>query len=196
MMYSAEIVAGSLLMNETRKLAEVLLRDRSKAAWLDAVIGENILQKKTQSTAKRMAGLIRHRLETGDAEIWKLIANGDFELSLQATLVLVLRRSRLLADFMSEVLGLKMRRLDFKLVQKDWDDFLQECELRDPVVVGWSELTKAKLFEVIVRILAEGRYLNSSKEKMIQGVMIRPEIRAYLEATNDQITLASMELHR
>lgn len=195
-MYSAEIVAGSLLMNETRKLAEVLLRDQSKAAWLDAVVGENILQKKTQSTAKRMAGLIRHRLETGDDEVWKLIANGDFELSLQATLVLVIRRSRLLADFMSEVLGLKMRRLDFKLVQKDWDDFLQECEFRDPVVAGWSELTKAKLFEVIVRILAEGRYLNSSKEKMIQGVMIRPEIRAYLEATNDQITLASLELHR
>lgn len=195
-MYSAEIVAGSLLMNETRKLAEVLLRDQSKAAWLDAVIGENVLQKKTQSTAKRMAGLIRHRLETGDTEVLKLIANGDFELSLQATLVLVIRRSRLLADFMSEVLGLKMRRLDFKLVQKDWDDFLQECELRDPVVAGWSELTKAKLFEVIVRILAEGRYLNSSKEKIIQGVMIRPEIRAYLEATNDQTTLASMELHR
>lgn len=195
-MYSAEIVAGSLLMNETRKLAEVLLRDQSKAAWLNAVIGENVLQKKTQSTAKRMAGLIRHRLETGDTEVWKLIANGDFELSLQATLVLVLRRSRLLADFMSEVLGLKMRRLDFKLVQKDWDDFLQECELRDPVAAGWSELTKAKLFEVIVRILAEGRYLNSSKEKIIQGVMIRPEIRAYLEATNDQTTLASMELHR
>jgi hypothetical protein len=194
MMYNAEIVAGSLLMNETRKLAEVM-RDQSKAAWLDAVIAENVLQK-TQSTAKRMAGLIRHRLETGDPDIWKLIVHGDFELSLQATLVLVIRRSRLLADFMSEVLGLKMRRLDFRLMQKDWDDFLQECELRDPIVAGWSELTKAKLSEVIVRILAEGRFLNSSKEKMIQGVMIRHEIRAYLDATNDQTTLASLELHR
>jgi hypothetical protein len=84
-----------------------MLRDQSKAAWLDAVIAENVLQK-TQSTAKRMAGLIRHRLETGDPDIWKLIVHGDFELSLQATLVLVIRRSRLLADFMSEVLGLKM----------------------------------------------------------------------------------------
>lgn len=195
-MYSAEIVAGSLLMNETRKLADVMLRDQSKATWREAVIVENVLQKKTQSTAKRMAGLIRHRLETGDPDIWKLIVHGDFELSGQATLVLVLRRSRLLADFMSEVLGLKMRRLDFKLVQKDWDDFLQECELRDPVVAGWSELTKAKLFEVIVRILAEGRYLNSSKEKMIQGVMIRPEIRSYLDNVNDPTTLASLELHR
>ncbi len=126
-MYSAEIVAGSLLMNETRKLAEVLLRDQSKAAWVNAVIGENILQKKTQSTAKRMAGLIRHRLETGDAEVWKLIANGDFELCLQATLVLVIRRSRLLADFMSEVLGLKMRRLDFKLVQKQFEYWRYRC---------------------------------------------------------------------
>jgi hypothetical protein len=31
---------------------------------------------------------------------------------------------------------------------------------------------------------------------MIQGVMIRHEIRAYLDATNDQTTLASLELHR
>ncbi len=195
-MYSAEIVAGSLLIGETRKLAEVMLRDQSKSVWRDAVIVENVLQKKTHSTAKRMAGLIRHRLEKGESEIWKLIASGDFELSGQATLVLVIRRSRLLADFMSEVLGLKVRRLDFKLVQKDWDDFLQECELRDPVAVSWSALTKAKLFEVIVRILAEARYLNSSKEKIIQGVMIRPEIRSYLEAANDHTTLASLELHR
>lgn len=195
-MYNAEIVGGSLLINETRKLAQVMLLDDSIPAWQEAVIVDNVLQKKTQATAKRMANLIRNRLETGDKNLWHLIVAGDFELAGQAILVLAIRHSRLLADFMSEVVGLHVRRLDFQLTKKDWDDFLQECELRSSKVDVWSDTTREKLFQVVLRILAEAKYINSTKEKIIQSVMIRPEIRAYLDTCKDHSTLASLELHQ
>lgn len=195
-MYNAEIVAGSLLINETRKLAQVILIDGSLEAWNHAVLVENLLQKKTQATAKRMANLIRHRLQSGDAQIWTLIAQNDFELAGQAVLVLAIRHSQLLADFMRQVMGLRMRRLDLQLTQKDWDDFLQECALREPAVAGWSISTCEKLHQVILRILAESKFLTSSKERRIQPVMIRPEIRIYLQSCNDKSTIACMELHQ
>lgn len=195
-MYNAEIVAGSLLINETRKLAQVILTDDSATAWNHAILVDNILQKKTQATAKRMSNLIRHRLEMGDTLIWTLIARSDFELSGQAVLVLAIRHSKLLADFMRQVMGLRLRRLDLQLTQKDWDDFLQECALREPAVAGWSKSTCNKLREVIFRILAESKFLTSAKERKIQPVLIRPEIRAYLDNCNDQSTLACLELHQ
>lgn len=195
-MYNTEIVAGSLLINETRKLAQVILRDSSADAWKHAVLVENLLQKKTQATAKRMANLIRHRLESGNAPIWVLIAQNDFELAGQAVLVLAIRHSQLLADFMRQVMGLRLRRLDLQLTQKDWDDFLQECALREPAVAGWSVSTCEKLHQVILRILAESKFLTSSKERLIQPLPIRPEIRTYLQHCNDQSTLACLELHQ
>lgn len=195
-MYNTEIVAGSLLINETRKLAQVILRDSSAEAWNHAVVIENLLQKKTQATAKRMANLIRHRLQSGDAMIWALIAQNDFELAGQAVLVLAIRHSQLLADFMRDVMGLRMRRLDLQLTQRDWEDFLQECALREPAAAGWSVSTCEKLHQVILRILAESKFLTSTKDRRIQPVLIRPEIRAYLQNCNDHSTLACMELHQ
>lgn len=195
-MFNAEIVAGSLLINETRKLAQIMLRDSSDEAWHHAVVVDNLLQKKTQATAKRMGNLIRHRLQLGDQEIWGLIAQNDFELTSQSALVLSIRHSQLLADFMRQVMGMHMRRIDLKLTQKDWDDFLQESSLREPAIGRWSKATCEKLYQVILRILAESKFLTSSKEKIIQPVIIRAEIRSYLHNCNDQSTLACLELHQ
>jgi hypothetical protein len=195
-MYNTEIVAGSLLINETRKLAQVMLNDSSAEAWKHAILVDNLLQKKTLATAKRMGNLIRHRLEVGEASIWSLIAQNDFELAGQAVLVLAVRHSQLLADFMRQVMGLRVRRHDLQLTQKDWDDFLQECALREPAVAEWSASTCKKLYEVVLRILAESKFLTSSKEKMIQTILIRPEIHSYLHNCNDQSTLACLELHQ
>lgn len=195
-MYNTEIVAGSLLINETRKLAQVMLNDSSAATWKHAILVDNLLQKKTQATAKRMGNLIRHRLDLGEATIWSLIAQSDFELAGQAVLVLAIRHSQLLADFMRQVMGLRVRRHDLQLTQKDWDDFLQECALREPAVAGWSVSTCEKLYQVILRILAESKFLTSSKERMIQPALIRPEIYSYLHNCNDRSTLACLELHQ
>jgi hypothetical protein len=195
-MYNTEIVAGSLLINETRKLAQLMLSDSSAEAWKHAIVVDNLLQKKTHATAKRMGNLIRHRLEMGDASIWSLIAQNDFELSGQAVLVLAIRHSQLLADFMRQIMGLRVRRHDLQLSQKDWDDFLQECALREPSVLGWSATTCEKLFQVILRILVESKFLTSSKERLIQPVLIRPEIYSYLHNCNDQSTRACLELHQ
>jgi hypothetical protein len=195
-MYNTEIVAGSLLINETRKLARLMLIDSSAEAWKHAIVVDNLLQKKTQATAKRMGNLIRHRMEMGEAPIWSLIAQSDFELAGQAVLVLAIRHSQLLADFMRQVMGLRVRRHDLQLTQKDWDDFLQECAMRESAVAEWSTSTYKKLHEVVLRILAESKFLTSSKEKMIQPVLIRPEIHSYLHNCNDQSTLACLELHQ
>ena len=195
-MYNAQIVAGSLLVHETRKLAQLIINDDSEEAWTQAIVTNNLLQKKTQATAKRMGTLIRHRLHTGNPELWKLIAEGDFELAGQAVLVLAIRHSQLLTDFMIQVMSLRVRRHDLLLTQKDWDDFLQECALRDPSVATWSTLTTDKLYQVIVRILVESIFLSSTKDKQIQHALIRPEIHAYLQHCNDQSTLALLELQQ
>jgi hypothetical protein len=78
-LYNAEISAGSLLIPESRRIAELLLSQPSSAAWNEAIVRDNILQK-SPATAKRQATLIRKRLETLDHDALRLITQSDTEL--------------------------------------------------------------------------------------------------------------------
>ena len=46
--YYGEIVAGSLLINESRKIAHLLLNNADAVAWRQAIVIENVLQKRVQ----------------------------------------------------------------------------------------------------------------------------------------------------
>ena len=61
--YNGEIVAGSLLIPESRKIARLLLNGADTKKWHQAVFIDNILQKRSPAAAKRQAKLIRNRLE-------------------------------------------------------------------------------------------------------------------------------------
>ncbi len=61
-LYNSEIVAGSLLIPEIRKVAEFLFKKASEEDWYKVIVIDNILQKRSLSSAKRQAMLIRKRL--------------------------------------------------------------------------------------------------------------------------------------
>ena len=52
--YSADISAGSLLLKESRPIALLLLAQADDQAWYQALVVDNVLQKKSPAGAKRM----------------------------------------------------------------------------------------------------------------------------------------------
>jgi len=75
--YTGDIVAGSLLMEESRKIAHLLLGNVNAHGWHQAIVRDNILQKRSPETAKRQARLIKKRLMTMDRELWQLVYDGS-----------------------------------------------------------------------------------------------------------------------
>jgi len=190
--YNAEISAGSLLLPESRRIARLLLGHPSPEQWDRALKSENLLQKKP-ATARRQARLIRKRLATLDDEGLQLVADGDGELSSQVLLAAAARHSLLLSDFLRDVYAPDLRRLERYLSHRQWDAFLAECECRDPAVGTWAASTRAKLFQVIVRMLVEAKYLDSARRRGLTPPMLHPQARAYLNRLGDSATLARME---
>lgn len=184
--YNAEISAGSLLPLESRRIASLLLSDPDPAAWQHAIETENILQKKTPATARRQARLLQRRLTTLDAQAWKMMAERETEVVIQLLLAAAVKHSLLLGDFMLRVYADRQRRLEPALAPIDWQDFLAECTHHDAAVAGWSDSTKAKLFQVIVRILAEAKYLESARSMKLTPQSLHPDVRRYLR-THDEI---------
>lgn len=191
-LYNAEISAGSLMLPESRHIARLLLTHPTPEQWDEALKGENLLQKKP-ATARRQARLIRNRLETLDDQGLKLVAEGDGELSSQVLLAAAARHSQLLSDFLRDVYGEDLRRLERNLSHRQWDAFLVECEHRDAAVGTWAPSTRAKLFQVIVRMLVEAKYLDSARRMALTPPLLHPQVRAYLNRLGDTATLARME---
>lgn len=192
-LYNAEISAGSLLPLESKRLAALLLTQPDDAAWWHAVEVENVLQKKTPATARRQATLIRKRLATLDTQGLNLIVEREQEVVLQLLLVAAIKHSQLLGDFLRSVYADRQRRLETHLAPVVWQDFLAECAHRDPAVATWSESTRAKLFQVIVRILVEAKYLDSARSLKLTPRSLHPDVRRYLSARQDTQVLDCLE---
>ncbi len=190
--YNAEISAGSLMLPESRRIARLLLTHPTPEQWDEALKTENLLQKKP-ATARRQARLIRNRLATLDDDGLQIVADGDGELSTQVLLASAARHSLLLSDFLRDVYGADLRRLERTLSHRQWETFLVECEHRDPAVGAWAATTRKKLFQVIVRILAEAKYLDTARHMGLTPPMLHPKARAYLNRLGDAATLARME---
>lgn len=191
-LYNAEMSAGSLMLPESRRIARLLLTHPTPEQWDEAFKRENLLQK-TPATARRQARLIRNRLATLDDEGLQIVAEGDGELSTHVLLASAARHSLLLSDFLRDVYGADLRRLERTLSHRQWEAFLVECEHRDPAVGTWAATTRKKLFQVIVRILAEAKYLDSARHMGLTPPMLHPKAQAYLNRLGDVETLARME---
>lgn len=191
--YNAEISAGSLMPLESKRVAALLLSDPDESEWLNAIETENILQKKTPATARRQATLLRRRLTTLDAQGLKMIAERESEVAIHLLLAAAIKHSQLLGDFMLRVYSDRQRRLEPALDPTDWQDFLAECAHHDAAVAKWSDSTKAKLFQVIVRILAEAKYLESARSMRLTPQSLHPDVRRYLSTHDETYVLDCLE---
>ncbi len=191
--YNAEISAGSLMPLESKRLATLLLSQPDEAAWTHAIEVENILQKKTPATARRQATLLRKRLNTLDSQAWQMIAERENEVANQLLLAGAIKHSQLLGDFIRNVYATHQKRLEPAIVPLDWQDFLAECAHHDSAVAHWSESTKAKLFQVIIRILVEAKYLESARTMKLSPRSLHPTVRQYLSARDETYVLDCLE---
>ena len=106
------------------------------------------------------------------------------------------KHSRLLGDFMRDVVAGHVRRFEESLVPSDWDAFLADCIQRDPAVAGWSDTTKAKLLQVVLRIPGRGPLPRidpqpaphaaaaASRGAALPQVPLRAAVLAAMELTN------------
>lgn len=191
--YNAEISAGSLMPLESKRIAALLLTRPDEVTWRQAIESDNILQKNTPATARRQATLIRKRLITLDARAWEMISQRESEVQIQLLLAAAIKHSPLLGDFIRNVYTMRQRGLESTLTPHDWPEFLAECAHHDPAVALWADSTRAKLFQVIVRILAESKYIDNPRAMKLTPRSLHPDVRRYLTERHETYVLDCLE---
>lgn len=192
--YDGDLIGGSLQVRESRIVADLLLSRVDEDGWKQAILEENVLQKRSVATAKRVSGALRSRLERVEPAYWQAIRDGDDELATQACLCTALERNLLLVEFMETVVKdaylTRSSKLEFWL----WGDFLEDRANRDPAIFDWTAGSKRKMGQVAMRILAEAGYIRSTRTPTLQHVLVRPEIRALLDDSYRHRIRACLEI--
>ncbi len=194
MKYSADITAGSLKVTESRIIADLLLNGVTKEEFKKAVVDENILQARSGATAIRLARLIKKRLELMTPELWKLVRDGAGETATHAVLASAVKHSRLLGDFLDQVVREQFRIFNPILSNKLWDEYLNDCQRRDPAVATWKEGTRKRLSSSVFQMLAQAGYIESTKTRKLQNVHIATPVMKYLERNNEKYVLRCIQV--
>jgi hypothetical protein len=181
MRYSADITAGALKVPESRIVARLLLDGLNGQAWKDAILKDNVLQARSPATAVRLARLIRLRLKTMDADLWKLVRDGTGTLTTHATLAAAVKHSPLLGDFLDLVVRDQFRMYNPRLSKATWEAYLDDCRGRDADMPLWSESTRRRLRSSVFQTLAQAGYLADTKSLTLQPVLIARQVVDYVQ---------------
>jgi hypothetical protein len=180
-------------LTESRKIARLLLAGVDEEHWNRAITKENILQKKSRASSIRIARLIKNRLTLANPELWQIIADANRDVATQAVLAVSIKHGRLLGEFMRRVLARHVKSYDLKLTPADWPTFFDECTAIDPNITNWSISTRNKLKQIVFRILAESKYIESVRSPRILHVQIADEVCRYLVNHEEHYVLSCME---
>ena len=194
MRYKADITAGSLKVSESRIIADLLLRGIEKRGWNEAVLNKNVLQTRSPETARRLTRLIRHRLETMNADLWSLVRDGTGEVATHAVLAAAVKHSPLLGDFLDLVVREHYRIFSATLSKKSWQDYLDDCRGRDPEMPIWNESTRKRLRSSVFQILAQAGYIENTRSKQLQTVHIASQVLQYLERHDEHYVLRCIQV--
>lgn len=193
--YSGDIVAGSLLIRESREIARLLLDSADPDRWHQAIVVDNVLQKRSPVAAKRQARLIKNRLSLMNPDLWHMVDRGSSDVAIQALLAAAIKHSRLLGDFLDTVIRQHWRTFTEKITIRDWKEYLESCIQVDPNVDDWTDQTRAKLKQIVFRILAESRYIASTRSPQLLPVSIIPEVEQYLVRNSEDYVLRCMQVN-
>lgn len=194
--YKANFTKGGLMVPESRLVADLLLRGVDAAGWKRAIEVDNVLAKRSPTTASTKAALIRSRLRSMTDGLWRLVRDGSKPVATHAVFAATVKYSPLFGDFLDLVVRDLYRRFEPTLKPQHWDRYLEDCRGRDPLMPEWTAATQEKLNTRVFGMMTEAGYLSDSRTRALKPVQVSPEVVRYLTDASETYALRCMELGR
>jgi len=180
--YRLSFTSGSLYHRESVKLAELYLSLRDWEEVRAQALRDNLLQARTESTAKRTCREAIARLNAlGDGEL-AFLSEANYQDQAHILWVGVCRLYRFIADFAVEVLHERFVAMKLDLGFEDFDAFFNRKSEWHDELDNASVSTRNKLRQVLFRMLREAGLL--TRDKTINAVVLSPRLVELLRQHN------------
>ena len=162
------------MIQETRVIADSFLRLGEWAAVREEVVGQNLLRKTRQESARRYVREIRERVK--GAYEWEVPIIAGYEGGPDETrlvlLAVTVRYYRLVWEFLVEVIRYKVTGGDHRLLGFEFESFWEHKAESAREMREVTETSRRKLVQVAYRMLQEAGYLPAARD----GVIVPPTV--------------------
>ena len=180
------------LFTEMRITARLMRNGLSDKEILQEIEAENLYQYPTNKMIRNITSVCLKRLHALSNEIIiNLIANGSSQVAKQACLYAMIKYYRVVFDFMVGIIGEKYRLKDMSYSRMDVNVLFTRLQEQNEEVANWSVATIEKNKQVLTRLLVENEYLDSSKSKILNPVLIDLELKDVLKEQNETEILSA-----
>lgn len=189
-MGSGQMTREQFLFYEMRTTARLMVEGLSEKEIIERIVKDNLFQYPTEKSIQKMARTCMVRLKSlEDANLIVVIASQPAEIAKQVCLYAMMKRYRLIWDFMITVIGEKYRISDDSFGKIDLNSFFLRLEEQDDLVASWSDSTISKLKQVLTRMLVENEYIDSTRATKLNPVWLHPVLENAIRAKGDEIAL-------
>lgn len=179
--YNASFTRVQFLFFEIRTVAKLMLESKDDKDIINEVCSNNLFQFPTEKSARQITRDCLKRLRPlDDMRLIEIIANGALDSARQTCLYAMMNQFRVIYEFMVYVIGEKYRVKDYAFSKKDINVFYNHLQEQNEVVASWSDSTIAKQKQVILKLLVDTEYLNNTKSKELNTVLIDYELKEIL----------------
>lgn len=180
--YRISFTSGSLYHRESVALAELYLSLHDWKGVRAQALRDNLLQARTESTAKRICREAIARLETLNNGELAFLQEANHQDQAHLLWVAVCRLYCFIADFAVEVLRERFVAMKLDLSFEDFDAFYNRKSEWHDELDSASASTRDKLRQVLFRMLREAGLLG--KDKTINPVLLSPRLVELLRQNN------------
>lgn len=191
--YNGSLTREQFMFREMRIVARLYQQGLTEAEILERVCRDNLFQYPTEREIKGKCKTALKRLAfiaKSDA-LLDMLANGSPQEARQVALVAMMAQSRLLYEFMTEVIGEKYRSLDTTFTSKDMNLFFARLCEKDEGVAGWSVSTLKRIKSVLMNVLRENGYLEKIGSEELSPVTVSDPFDQALREAGMQRFLAA-----
>ena len=170
--------AGAAMLNEMHAVAEALLAcegdwERTKVKTLK----ENLMEKEKMSSNVRYFALMKQRLEVLNEAELDMLVNGTVAVRRQIVLLAICKAHSFIYDFISENVRDCFYNRYERISHANFNEFYNEKKYEHPEIEQVSDLTVAKMRQVVFHILEQTELI----EDAMSGFLRRPYLSEAVE---------------
>lgn len=195
--YYGGITAEQFLFYEIRIAAKFYLESVPVEDAIKKIKEENLFQYPTERSTARMVKSCYKRLDALDNhQLRYALAFSPSNIAKQINLYAIMRWNRIVWDFMTKVIATKYKNLDLNFSKADLNRFFAELQDENEAISKWSESTISKLKMVLVKMLVETQFLESTRSTTLKPIIISDELENGIRTNNDFAALAAFNCLR
>lgn len=172
--YNMSFTAGGLLYHRSVEVAKLYLSLTNWPSVSGKVFENNVLQARTQNTAKRIFREISSRLDLLTKEQLEILAEGSYHEQNQILWLAICKRYKFIYDFAVEVIREKFLSLGLEVSFEDYDAFFNSKAEWHDELENLTDKTKNKARQVVFKILHEAELI--SKNNIITPGILAPRV--------------------